>query len=71
MIKLPEVISMTGLSRSSTYLLIKKGNFPPQIKLSTRSSGWLWREINSWLESRPEGRNINRGGSLGKSGGAH
>ncbi|KQV52454.1 AlpA family transcriptional regulator [Massilia sp. Root335] len=51
MIKLPEVISMTGLSRSSVYLLIKKGNFPPQIKLSTRSSGWLWREINSWLES--------------------
>ncbi|WP_371762633.1 helix-turn-helix transcriptional regulator [Massilia sp.] len=55
MIKLPEVISMTGLSRSSIYLLIKKGNFPPQIKLSTRSSGWLWREINSWLESRPRG----------------
>jgi prophage regulatory protein len=33
MIKLPEVISMTGLSRSSIYLQIKKGNFPPQIKL--------------------------------------
>jgi prophage regulatory protein len=45
MIKLPEVISVTGLSRSSIYLLIKKGNFPPQIKLSTRSSGWLWKEI--------------------------
>jgi prophage regulatory protein len=55
MIKLPEVISMTGLSRSSIYLLIKKGNFPPQVKLSTRSSGWFWREINSWLESRPRG----------------
>jgi prophage regulatory protein len=55
MIKLPEVMSMTGLSRSSIYLLIKKGNFPSQIKLSTRSSGWLWREINGWLESRPRG----------------
>jgi len=55
MIKLPEVMSMTGLSRSSIYLLIKKGNFPPQVKLSTRSSGWFWREINNWLESRPRG----------------
>jgi len=55
MIKLPEVISMTGLSRSSIYLLIKKGNFPPQVKLSTRSSGRRWREINSRLESRPRG----------------
>ena len=55
MIKLPEVIRMTGLSRSSIYLLIKKGNFPSQVKLSTRSSGWHWREINSWLESRPRG----------------
>lgn len=55
MIKLPEVISMTGLSRSSIYLLIKKGNFPSQVKLSTRSSGWHWKEIHSWLESRPRG----------------
>lgn len=54
-IKLPEVMSMTGLSRSSIYLLIKKGSFPTQVKLSTRSSGWFWREIYSWLESRPRG----------------
>lgn len=54
-IKLREVITMTGLSRSSIYLLIKKGAFPAQIKLSTRSSGWFWSEINSWVMSRPRG----------------
>lgn len=53
MIKLPEVIGMTGLSLSSVDLLIKKGYFPSQVKLSTRSSRGFWREINSWLESRP------------------
>ena len=54
-IKLPEVMAMTGLSRSSIYLLIKKGSFPAQVKLSTRSSGWFWREVNGWLESKPRG----------------
>jgi prophage regulatory protein len=52
-IKIREVIAMTGLSRSSIYLQIKKGTFPVQVKLSTRSSGWLWSEINGWLVSRP------------------
>lgn len=54
-IKIREVIAMTGLSRSSIYLQIKKGTFPVQVKLSTRSSGWLWSEINGWLVSRPRG----------------
>lgn len=54
-IRLPEVMTMTGLSRSSIYLLIKKGSFPAQVKLSTRSSGWFWKEVNGWLESRPRG----------------
>lgn len=54
-IKLREVIAMTGLSRSSIYLLIKKGTFPVQVKLSTRSSGWFLSEINSWVVSRPRG----------------
>jgi prophage regulatory protein len=54
-IKIREVTAMTGLSRSSIYLQIKKGTFPVQVKLSTRSSGWLWSEINRWLVSRPRG----------------
>lgn len=54
-IKIREVIAMTGLSRSSIYLQIKKGIFPVQVKLSTRSSVWLWSEINGWLVSRPRG----------------
>jgi len=54
-IRIREVTAMTGLSRSSIYLQIKKGTFPVQVKLSTRSSGWLWSEINRWLVSRPRG----------------
>jgi prophage regulatory protein len=54
-IKIREVIAITCLPRSRIYLQFKKGTFPVQVKLSTRSSGWLWSEINGWLVSRPQG----------------
>ena len=54
-IRIREVTAMTGLSRSSIYFQIKKGTFPVKVKLSTRSSGWVWSEINRWLVSRPRG----------------
>lgn len=31
-IRIREVIAMTGLSRSSIYAAIKQGTFPPQLK---------------------------------------
>lgn len=54
-IRIREVIAMTGLSRSSIYAAIKQGTFPAQLKLSTRSSGWLESEIIEWREMRPRG----------------
>ena len=54
-IRIREVIALTGLSRSSIYAAIKQGTFPAQIKLSIRSSGWLESEIIAWREMRPRG----------------
>lgn len=54
-IRIREVMAMTGLSRSSIYAAIKQGTFPVQLKLSTRSSGWLESEIVEWREMRPRG----------------
>ncbi|HBQ59273.1 MAG TPA: AlpA family transcriptional regulator [Balneolaceae bacterium] len=51
-LKLPEVITTTGLARSTTYKLISENRFPKQIKLTSFSSGWLKSEINQWLEER-------------------
>jgi len=56
-IRIREVIAMTGLSRSSIYAAIKQGTFPAQLKLSTRSSGWLESEIIEWREMPPRGLN--------------
>lgn len=51
-IRLPSVIKLTGLSRSAIYDMIAKGDFPKQIKLTTRSSGWLQSEVDQWINDR-------------------
>jgi|TARA_B110000858_G_scaffold12504_1_gene12742 prophage regulatory protein len=51
-IKISEVKQLTTLSNASIYRLIKLGEFPKQLKLAERSSGWLLEEINNWLESK-------------------
>jgi len=51
-LRLHQVIEIVGLRRSSIYNMIHQGAFPTQIKLSTRSSGWLKSEIEKWIEMR-------------------
>ncbi|MBL1321302.1 MAG: AlpA family transcriptional regulator [Methylophaga sp.] len=51
-LKLLEVTNTVSLSGSSVYRLVQDGKFPPPIKLSERSSGWLKSEIDQWLEER-------------------
>ena len=58
-IKINKVKELTTLSNASIYRLIKLGEFPKQLKLAQRSSGWLLEEVNNWLESK----RINRDGS--------
>ncbi len=48
--RLPEVIARTGLSRSTIYNLIQKGEFPSQINLGPRAVGWVASEVVDWIE---------------------
>ena len=51
-LRLPQVKTRTGLSRSSIYAAIQQKTFPPPIHLGTRSVGWLDSDISDWIESR-------------------
>ena len=51
-VKLKTVCELTTFSSATIYRLINKGEFPRQIKLSERSSGWLLEDIYAWLEQR-------------------
>ena len=51
-LRLKDVIAMTGLSRSTIYLRMEQGNFPQQINLGSRAVGWISSEIKEWIEAR-------------------
>ncbi len=51
-VRLPEVKSQTGLSRSSIYQRIAEDNFPKQINLGGRAVGWLESDIQNWIKER-------------------
>ena len=57
LIKLKEVISLTGLSRSHLYALAQQGIFPKPVKLTERSSAWVESEVLAWIEERIAQRN--------------
>ena len=51
-LRLPEVRSRTGLSRSSIYLRIAQGEFPRPISLGGRAVGWTEEEVEHWLAEK-------------------
>ena len=46
--RLPEVITITGLSRSSIYLRVSTDEFPKPVKIGRRAIGWPEESIIAW-----------------------
>ena len=46
--RLPEVITITGLSRSSIYLRVSTDEFPKPVKIGRRAVGWPEESIIAW-----------------------
>lgn len=59
LLKLPEVMSVTGLSRSSIYSFIQNNKFPASVPLGARAVGWLESEVNEWVQQKIELRGNN------------
>lgn len=51
-LRLPQVKTETGLSRSALYQRISEGTFPKQINLGGRAVGWLASDIENWIKQR-------------------
>jgi len=53
--RLPKVIHVTGLSRSTLNRLVASGEFPSPISLgSGRAVGWISAEVQQWLAKQVE-----------------
>lgn len=56
-LRLAEVILLTGLSRSSIYSFMTPGSkyfsdFPRPVKIGTRAVGWIAEEVFTWIATR-------------------
>ena len=51
-LRLPEVLTRTGLSRSTIYVRLDQGRFPRPVSLGTRAVGWIEAEVDEWIRQR-------------------
>ena len=55
MVRLPEILEVTGMSHSTIWRWVNAGEFPAPVKLGsqrTRSIGWRLSEVQTWFDSR-------------------
>ena len=55
-LRTPEVVRATGLSKTTIWRRVRSGDFPAPVKLgslATRSIGWWQSVIDDWITNRP------------------
>lgn len=53
MLRPPEVMARTGLSRVTLWRRVRAGTFPAPKELGANSIGWPAAEIDNWCANRP------------------
>lgn len=52
LIKLRDVMHLTGLAQSTVYKYITDGTFPKPVSLGKRNVAWVESEIQDWIKER-------------------
>ena len=65
LLRLPDVRSRTGLSRTTIYAYISAGDFPKGIRLGARCVAWAESEIDRWISLKIAHRQavVSKGGN--------
>ena len=60
LIRIGQVMGLTGLSRSYIYALSAEGRFPKSVPLvpGGTSRAWVYTEVQNWLEQRVAERDM-------------
>jgi prophage regulatory protein len=57
LVRLPEVLRLTGLGRTAWLAEVREGRAPAPVRLSARTVAWRLVELREWIEARPR---VNR-----------
>ena len=61
-LRLPNVLDRTGLSRSTVYQRVSEGRFPRSVSLGDRAVGWVESDIEEWISRQIENSRNSRSG---------
>lgn len=68
LVRLPDVLSMTGLSRSEIYRLMALERFPKVVPIGERVSAWDFDAVQAWVLERisEQGKRAEARAEIGK-----
>ena len=52
-LRMPTVMRITGLGRSTIYRLMADQKFPSPVRLGPRAVAWRRTDLDQWSEARP------------------
>ena len=55
LLRLPEVLEIVPIKKSTLYDPMKRGLFPKNIKLGSNIVVWITSEVNEWIANKIEG----------------
>ena len=58
LLRVAEVIELTGLSRVTIHRLRHAGTFPEPLRVGPRAVRWRESELRAWMESQPRARDL-------------
>ena len=51
-LRVDAVAERIGLARPTIYRMVKDGEFPRPVKITTRAVGWRESDLSAWIASR-------------------
>ncbi len=61
-LRLDDVMQITGLGKTTIYQLQNTGEFPRRVKMTTQAVGWIEDEVRSWIKTRMAARTTSGDG---------
>lgn len=58
LLTIEEVAALTRLSKPTIYKLVRRGEFPQQLRLCANKVAWLEREVIEWVAARADARAV-------------
>ena len=57
-IRMPVVLDISGLSKTTIYEYVSRGEFPAPVSLGAKSVAWVESEVVAWMDAKISAREI-------------